>query len=252
MQKQKIKSTIILLALFNILYSNAQYGNVNRRQPNANFEANLAVNNILRSRNVLQEVINQGKNSKIAINKIEGEPYFKKTFANGNIMYKDSLSLGTYLMRYNAFTDEIEVKNGTTTNVINKADYIRITLDGKKYVLLNFETNKSTNQQGFFIEKLKDSFASLYLRQYKTIKQGQEAKTSFHENTPSRFIDHEMYFLKFGNNLPLPVKLRKKIILKSFPNKNKELKEYVSEKKLNIETENDLISLITYYNSLQH
>lgn len=251
MRKQKI-IPIILLALFSTISCFAQSAspNVNRRGANFNFEANLVGNNMMRSRDVLQEVINQGKNNEITVADVEGEPYFQEMFSNGDLMYKDSLNLGKYLMRYNAFADEMEVKNAQSTNVINKADYIRVILNGEKYVPLNYKEDKGSIKKGFFIEKAKGLHGSLFLKKYKTVKQGQEAKTSFHKSIPPMFVDHEAYFLKFGENHPLKVKLKKNKIFNAFPDKTDVLKKFAAQQNLNLETESGLISLVEHYNGL--
>jgi hypothetical protein len=246
MRKLKITS-IILFGLFSTISCFAQ---VNGRQGNANFEGNLVANNIMRGRNILQEVMSQGEKNELTIADVEGEPYFQKFFSIGDLMYKDSLNLGKYLMRYNAYTDEIEVKNEQTTNVINKADYIRVILNNKNYVTLNYAKNNGSIEKGFFIEKVKGTHGSLFLKRHKTVRQGQEAKTSFHKNTPPTFIDHEAYFLKFADNQPLKIKLKKTKILNAFPDKTDALKKYVKQEALNLETEAGLISLVEHYNGL--
>lgn len=252
MKKQKI-ILVILLAFFCAVPCFSQYGNAtNGRQANANFEGNLVSNNMMRSRDVLQEVLNKGKDNEITIADVQGDPYADKIFSNANLMYKDSLNLGAFLMRFNAYSDEMEVNNNEGENtVINKADYISVILRNEKYVPLNYSENNENIKKGFFIEKIEGTHASLYLRKYKTIKQGQEAKTSFHKKKPPVFIDRESFYLKLGTDKPIEIKLKKNKVLKAFPDKNTELKTFVGEKNLNIETEVGLISLVEYYNSIK-
>lgn len=101
------------------IFAFPQYGNFNGRKSNTNFEANLSINNILRSRNVLQDVIDR-KNYINILTEVIGEPYFENFFLEGNIYYKDSLDLGRFLMRYNAYLDEMEVSNPDGSKFIKK------------------------------------------------------------------------------------------------------------------------------------
>lgn len=249
-----MKKLSVILSVFINLFVGfsvfSQYGNVNGRQSNANFEANLAANNMMRGRDLFQDVLKQGKNNVLKIEDIQGEPYFEKTFVNGNLIYKDSVNMGQFLMRYNAFQDEMEVSNKSVINNINKIDDISVTLKNDKYVILNYQEDDNTIKKGFFIEKKNDNNASLYLRKYITIKPAKEAKTSFHTPSPASFIEHEDYFLKFSENAPIEVKLKKNKVLNSFPDNINLLKKYVSKENLSLDNEKDLIKLIEYFNTL--
>jgi hypothetical protein len=240
----------LFIFLLTSSYVLPQYGNVNGRQSNANFEANLAVNNQMRGRDIFQDVLQRSDKSELALTDIEGEPYFKEQFSNGILFYKDSLNLGEFLIRYNAYTDEIESSNDSGNTVINKVDEISILLDNEKYVILNFLNDNNIIKKGFFIEKYRGGNNGLFLKKYKTIKDGKEAKTSFHKSTPPSFVDHEKYYLKFSDNAPIEIKLKKNKVLNAFPDKKDLLEKYVAEKKLQLETEEDLIELSIFYNTL--
>ncbi|MDC6387225.1 hypothetical protein PP182_00915 [Maribacter sp. PR1] len=249
-----MKTFQLLSVFFSLLFTSltafSQYGNVNGRQSNANFEANLAANNMMRSRDIFQEVLKKGMNNELKVEEIEGEPYFDEMFVNGELSFKDSLDLGQFLMRYNAYADEMEVSNPKGNNFINKVDGIAVILKNEKYVVLNYKSDDQTIKKGFFIEKSDGNKVNLYLRKYVTLKPAKEAKTSFHTATPASFNKHEAYFLKFGNDAPIEIKLKKSKILNSFPDKYDTLKKYVSTEKLNLEKEEDLIKLVQYYDSL--
>lgn len=227
----------------------SQYGNVNGRQSNANFEANLAANNILRGRDVLQEVINQGKSNEFTLSEIEGDPYLNNTFTKATLMYKDSIELGQYLMRYHAFADEMEISNSEGPGYLTKADYLRILLNGEQYRPLNYPGDDGEIKKGFFIIKSEGPKVSLFIRKYKKVKAAQEAKTSFHRDEPAKFISFEKYFLKFGNEAPKEIKLKKGKLLKYFPQQQQTLlKKYTKTNNLDLENEKDAISLLQYYN----
>ncbi|WP_437371827.1 hypothetical protein [Maribacter litoralis] len=245
------KTTLTLLIFFlTSSYVLPQYGNVNGRQSNANFEANLAVNSQMRGRDIFQDVLQRSNKSELTLSDIEGEPYFKEQFSNGILFYKDSLNLGEFLIRYNAFTDEMESSNDSGNTVINKVDEISILLDNEKYVILNFLDDNNIIKKGFFIEKYRGENNGLFLKKYMTIKDGKEAKTSFHKSTPPSFVDHEKYYLKFSDNAPIEIKLKKNKVLNAFPDKKDLLEKFVAEKKLQLETEEDLIELSKFYNTL--
>lgn len=248
------KYTILLITVIVLSSPAASWSQINQPTNNRisafNLEGNLAANNIMRSRDVLQEVINQGKSNEIRIDEIEGEPYLDKKYTMASLMYKDSAEIGEYLMRYNAYADEMEISNPDGLGYLNKADFIKVHLNEDIYIPLNYYANKGEIKKGFFIEKLVDKKCSLYLRKYKTVKEGMQAKTSFHKATPAQFIDHESYFLKFGNKAPVAIKLKKNQILKSFSHHVDELKAYVNNEDMTLDSEKQLMQLITYYNAI--
>ncbi|RIV31577.1 hypothetical protein D2V08_14125 [Flagellimonas lutimaris] len=249
----RIKKNIVLVYFLMLMggFVFPQYGNVNGRRPNANFEANLSVNNILRGRDVLQDVLKKKNNVNITLAEIEGEPYIDKKFLPGNIYYKDSLDLGQFLMRYNAYLGEMEVSNPNGSRYINKMDGISIVLNNEKYMVLDYGVDGMIVEQDFFIEKFKGSKSGLYVKYSKILRQGKEAKTSFHTAVPPKFISNESYYLKFGSMNPVKVKLRKNNILRIFPNRTKSLKKYIAEKNLKMNTLDDLVVLLKYYETLK-
>ena len=220
------------------------------RSSGLNFESNNAANKIMRSRDILQEIIKKGQETNIRIEEIEGEPYFDTRFTTGTLMYKDSISLGEFQMRYHAYADEMEISNPDGKGFLNKADYLRVKLRDETYRPLNFYNDKGTIVKGFFVEKTLGDKASLYLRKFMTVKDGEEAKTSFHKDVPPKFIEHQEYYLKLSGNPPQEIKLKKSRVLKSFPEHIESLKKYVSQQNLNLGTEQGIVNLVNYYNSL--
>jgi hypothetical protein len=204
----------------------------------------------MRSRNVLEEIIRERKNNEVSMADINGEPYFEETFAKATLMYKDSIKIGEPLIRYHAFADEMEISNSESIGILQKADYLRVHLDDDVYRPLNYIAGDGDIRKGYFIEEMAGEKASLFLRKYKTLKQGKEAQTSFHQATPPEFISHEDYYLKFGNNSPEKVKLTRKSILKSFPKHTDKLKKFYKNENVDINTEAGLKRLIAHYNSL--
>lgn len=246
------KYQLLILSLFITATSIAQFpAGPQERSSSFNFEANLAANNILRGRDVLKEVLNSKSINEIELSEVEGEQYFEKAFVKTNLIYKDSTVIGSYLMRYNAFADEIEISDSKGINILSKADYLSLTLNQDKYRPINYTNKDGAIQKGFFIEKVNGPSCSLFLRKYKTIKEGKEAKTSFHKESKPSFVDYETYYLKFENKSPFEIKLKKNKIIKAFPSRQDELKRYIQDQKLNIETEKGLIALVQYYNNMK-
>ncbi|MGB5665654.1 MAG: hypothetical protein WBM53_02310 [Maribacter sp.] len=187
----------------------------------------------------------------IDYSKIEGSPYSNDSYQWGVLMHGRNKKIGKYKIRYNAHIDRMETLNADgTIGVISKADSLNIVINNTTYLTLDYLEKNDKIHKGYFTEKTTGPSCSLFLREYKTIKEGKEASTGYHKNKPSKFIDHKKYYLRFSSKILQPIKLKKKAILNSFPKHYDLLNKYVSEKKLAVDSENGLIALVDYYNDI--
>ncbi len=187
----------------------------------------------------------------IDYSQIEGSPYLNDSYQWGVLMYGRNKKFGKYKIRYNAHVDRMETLNADgTIGVVSKDDSLNIVINNKTYLTLDYLEKNDKINKGYFTEKTAGPSCSLFLREYKTIKEGKEASTGYHKNKPSKFIDHKKYYLRFSSKILQPIKLKKKAILNSFPKHYDLLNKYVSEKKLTVDSENGLIALVDYYNGI--
>ncbi len=249
-----MKSIRLIIRVFTFLYCTILFSQnpspaTPARLSSFSFEGNLAANSMMRGRDILQEVLNIG-NKNLTLEDIKGNPYLVEKFEIGILKYTDSTEIGKLPMRYNAYNDEIEVDYQDGAKLLSKFIPISVIVNDKEFRILDYMDNSST-KKGFFIEKLRNTNCSLYVRYEKTLKLPEEAKTSFHKSESPKFIEKKHYYIQFVNQTPIRLKLKKSKILQHFKLHQKKLKEFCSEKKLDLKNENDLIILINYYNSLQ-
>lgn len=184
---------------------------------------------------------------------IEGSAYINKNYIPAQVIYKNEKKLGEYQVRYNAFLDQMETPNEKGgVAALRKVDYLSIKLINDTWRLLNYKGNSGTVEQSYFIEKIASNNCGLYLRKFKTLKDGEEAKTSFHQGSATKFVDHSEYYLKLGQDPLKKVKLRKNKVLGSFPTHADKLKDFAKNKKLDLSTESGLVQLVHYYNTLEN
>jgi len=156
-------------------------------------------------------------------------------------------------LRYNAFNDEIEMKEENNQIIsLLKRNYIKASLGEKKFGIYSF-IKDNVVKQGYFIE-LTDADtnkAILLKRHKKVLLKAQEATSSYKKGSPARLIDEESYYLKIDESPAKLIKLNKKSILPFLKTKSKKVNEFISDNKFKLKKETELITLINYYNSLQ-
>ena len=183
---------------------------------------------------------------------LKGSPYVNETFAMGKIYNETEVLLSNVKLRYNAYSDEIEINNSKTGNVndygaLYKDPNLFIKINKHVYVFVPFENSIS---MGNYFEILSEN-KSFDLFKKTTVKfiGPTYAVTSYDNNKPAEFKHKQVYFLvdQLGNFYELPSKKNK--LLKFLSKDHKEVKLFAKNNSLNLNKEKDLIRLVSYYNT---
>lgn len=182
---------------------------------------------------------------------IEGSPYARKEFLEGSIFEGDVLLQKNVFLRYNIFSDEIEIKtsmNESNYNALVKRSGMLVKIFNDVYTLIPFEGSDEKGQ--YFKVLTTGEHFSLYKKTTAKFTQRTFAKTSYDRDQPAKFIQTDSYFLatKEGNFIEMPESKSK--VLKLMKNKGAEIKAFIKSNRTNFKDENDLIKLVKYYNNL--
>lgn len=183
-----------------------------------------------------------------------GSPFSNPSYSFGNVYRDDELISKGIALRYNVFSEEIEVKESileddNTAKALTKSTDIHVSIVNDKFVYI--PVNETLVTGGYFQVLHKGNFILLYKKLLKKFYFPKKAATSLTKDVPATFIDREVFYIatKEGRYYELPSSKSKKI--KVFE-KNKELvKNYLKEKDLDINKEKDLIRLIIYLDNLE-
>lgn len=184
--------------------------------------------------------------------RITGSPYENELFVLGSIM-KDGKALASNVaLRYNAMRDEIEVKNSIdahnrTARVLKQQPDIYVKILNKLFVFVANENGKS----GYFMALSEGDKFHLYKKVKKEYEEGMTSVSSLTRDVPAGYKDKEIYFLvsKDTNELTeFPNSRNGKFGV--FGKKKKEMKNYASSTKLNVNKEYALIKLVQHFNTL--
>ncbi|WP_310994223.1 hypothetical protein [Aequorivita marina] len=181
---------------------------------------------------------------------IKDEAYANPNFIKGSIFQEDELIKSDVLMRYNAHADEIEIKKNSYTenySAMVKDPDIFVKIGADLYIFVPYN---GSNEKGGYFNVLSDGETyDLYKKTTSVFKEPQKAKTSYDRATGPSFDKSVTYYLvQDGTFLEMPSKRSK--VLKVMSAKKNEVKAFIKDNKLDVDEENDLIKVVTYFDSL--
>lgn len=165
---------------------------------------------------LFREVRNNGTTQKFYIGPEKGSAYEKEDFALGKVFAEDEF-LDKVYFRYNAFSDELEIKKTQLKEeefkaLVKNEDIYLISNTGEKYIYREFYAENGEMQRGYLKILSETENASLYKQYAVKYFEGREAQNSMVNPLPSRFTPFPGYFIKTKSGeriLELPTKKRK-------------------------------------------
>lgn len=143
----------------------------------------------------------------------EGSPYLDETFRPGKILMKNSNEYSQGMLRYNAYRDQVELKDGDNFTVILKRPYIEAEILGQNFSIKKYIDEKGTVADAYFIVLNKGKY-QLFERITKIFYPPEDNLSSTYKKAkPARFVDQKEYYLSIDNQPAEKIKLRKKAIL---------------------------------------
>ncbi|MDF1517765.1 MAG: hypothetical protein P1P79_07455 [Lutibacter sp.] len=182
-------------------------------------------------------------------NNLLGSSYLNEQF----LPVKLANSEKTYLMRYNAYTDEMEFEKNGQLFYVTKAYNFLINFESlnKDYQVFSYQENNSA-KDGYFVVLSKGN-QFLLLMQEKIKYFGEvKARSSYNNDKPAslRRLNDKLN-IGYKNNTTSQLPNKKNDLLKLFASKSAEIEVYAKKNKLGFKNNEDLIQIFGYYNSLQ-
>lgn len=183
-------------------------------------------------------------------NAIKNDAYANANFMVGNIYQDEKLIKSGVPMRYNAYADEIEIKNHVSEEnygalIKDPSIYVKIGKD--IYVFIPYE---GSNERGGYFNILADGKSyDLYKKTTAAFIPPKEATTNYDTSTSAYFDKTTKYYLvKNGTFLEMPASKSK--VLNVMESRKKEVKDYIGENNLDVDKESDLTKVFIYFDSL--
>ncbi len=180
---------------------------------------------------------------------IEGSEYLNENFLDGEILTMNSEHFKDIPMRYNAFLDNVEVRlpNGTICNLIDPDKIFQILLN--KQVLVYTDYVSPEGKKSGFLFVLYDGASKLYRRYYKIFNEGR-ATNGITPEIPPKIADKPMEYYIKAKDGAIHICNSKKDLLSVMNNGTSEIENYLKKEKIRLNREDDLIKVVSYYDSL--
>jgi len=185
-----------------------------------------------------------------------GSPYTNDTFKASKLFYGDELQ-GIVYYRYNAFNEEIEIKEildpeAPVRGLLKDKSISILDPNNKSLTFRTFIDKKKNTLNGYLIVLEDGQNFTLYKRINVKYSEGTPSPNSFVKATPNRFSHFQEYYLeKKGDNKIVEVQPKKRRLLKLMEDEYKDqLDNYLSESKVNLKDEQELINTIQFLNDL--
>jgi hypothetical protein len=177
----------------------------------------------------------------------EGSPYLNDDFEESRLWGKDAVYQGL-LMRYDIHQDRMEFQQNEGLFILEADPRIqKTTIVNTTFVPAQYSF-KGKAIQGF-LERLDSGKVTLLAKKQISFKERQEPQAMQYAAKPARFERlSDVYFIKNQEGNVTKINSIKKL-LEDFPDKKVELKAFVEKEKISMERD-DLIKLVSYYNSL--
>lgn len=201
-------------------------------------------------------------NSKIKITEeyidVQGSPYIDNFSSSGkNIplgkVYDIHMNLlGTAFIVYNAYTDEMEI-----SAIEDSVNFYRFKKESNSYYIKLYDklyrAYVSDYQINYFIILSKNDrdYCTLLKKEKVLFIKNNEQNVSLVKKEPANFRRiRDSYFLKLGDFV-IKIPSGKSNFFSLFKEKSALIKEFVSQNKLKIRAEKDLLLIVDYYNSIK-
>ena len=180
---------------------------------------------------------------------IIGSQYFDLDFKESKLEYFERLIKDSGYMRYNAFTDEVEMADTPYQNnsdlVLIKSKDVIPTINGQRYEYLPHRLNKENTKIGYLIKVYEGSKYTLYIKKSKKFMEAKIARTSLENSFPPRYVDDSKTYISTSGNTPIAIKNSKKTVLKFF-NNSSGLKKFIKNEKIKFNKTESIIKVVEY------
>lgn len=183
----------------------------------------------------------------------KGTPYYNDNFLQGKIYRNDTIVSKDIAIRYNIYSNEIEVKESvdqhdSLAKPLTKSPAIAVSIEEDYFFFLPY--NDKIEEGSYFQRIFRGKKVSLIKTTEKEFATPKTGSSSITRDIKGAFIDRNTFFLMDPNGklYELPKKRKKKLLV--FGSKKGEVENFVRKFKLNLNNEEELIKVVNYFDNL--
>jgi len=181
---------------------------------------------------------------------VSGNPYFLDFWSKGKVTTKSGKNFGDMLLKYDIMNDKLifQAKGGNIMYFVEPVSTFEIAdadLSNHYKFTSSLPVTDGLNAASFF-QIITTGKISLYKRIYKKITESKEYGSA----TVNKSFDTYSTYYVFQNGSLSKISIDKKSLIGRFPNKEKEITDYLKKEKTDFKDDKDLDKLFTYLNEL--
>lgn len=183
---------------------------------------------------------------------VNGSPYVDEIYKKGTITITNPNGVMTEekLMRFNAFTGEMEYLAGDQPRSLLKRENITVSLDGNFYQVHPYRVQGEIFR-GYFNPLNEEGTVVLYKRPMKHFRKPKMPEHGYEDARDPEYFDASTYYLSMDGAPMVEVKLNKRDLLRELEAHKTELLTFIEDNGLNLRKPADALALVNYYNSLE-
>ena len=180
---------------------------------------------------------------------VKGHPYLTEQFKLGRVIVKGKST--QKLLRYDAYHDKFEWSDTDEKTVeILKTPDISVEFEGNTYSYLSYIDHG--NEKWAYLNPLNEGATQLLVQKRKTILPFKKPDHGYEVSRLPEFIEERTYFIKRKNKPAVPLAhLSRKEVFAVLWDKYSELRKYARNNKLHMRDEEEVIQVLSYYDSLK-
>ncbi|NJW53260.1 hypothetical protein [Salinimicrobium oceani] len=182
---------------------------------------------------------------------VKGSPYLESEFEMAKLVFPENQPL-TAAVRYDVVKEEMQIQLEEDTYRILHPGVV-VEIEGTPFKMMTYRgENKKFDLLGYFeiLTPEPDSKKLVLLKKYKKEVRRGKAAAAMQKATAPRYIDKDYFYIRFNDSKPVMVEKKTKKFVKLFPQEHQdEVQEFMKENNLKPKKQQDLQSLVNYYNS---
>lgn len=184
---------------------------------------------------------------------INGTPFVDELYKKGTITIEnpDGTMVEEKLMRFNAFTGDMEYLSEGTARALLKRENITVTLGDLVYEVHPYKVRGEIFRAYFNPLNEKDSKVVLYQRPLKHFRKPKIPDHGYEDAREPEYFDASEYYLSIDGAVMVEVTLNKRDLLRNLEAHRSELAAFMNEHDLNPRKLADAVAIVNYYNTLE-
>lgn len=201
-------------------------------------------------------VISDMRGSEVSqeVSQVKGSPYLTDTFQKAELFYDDK-AIGSLYARYNAYTNELEVKKTNLDEeqymALVKDENLKIVFPDKQLQYASLIDEKGKKHGDYLISMKEGDKYGIFERLKVNFKEGRKAENSMVVDVPNRFTQSTEFYLKDNTtNIIAQLPSKKSKLLALFPEKDRAMvASLIKKNKLDLKDANDLVKICDFMNA---